>query len=62
MNNINNMENNWESGVYGAIRVSDNRYEFKHHNGVIVIFDSKQELDEYLEEYHLMTCELSQTS
>ena len=56
------MKNNWEKGIYGAINVSDNEYEFKHHNGVIMIFDSKEELDEYLEEYHLMTCELSQTS
>ena len=52
---------NWEKGIYGAINVSDNEYKFKHHNGVIMIFDSKEELDEYLEEYHLMTCELSCT-
>lgn len=53
------MKDNWENGIYGAMRVFNNKYEFKHHNGKIVAFDSKEELDEYLEEYHLMTCELS---
>ena len=56
------MKDNWENGIYGAMRVFNNKYEFKHHNGEIIIFDSKEELDEYLQEYHSMTCELSQSS
>ena len=56
------MKDNWKDGIYGATRVFNNKYEFKHHNGKIVTFDSQEELDEYLEEYHLRTCELSQTS
>lgn len=56
------MWENWKDGVYGATRVFNNKYEFKHHNNSIITFDSEEELDEYLQEYHLMTCELSQSS
>lgn len=55
------MEENWKNGIYGATRVFNNKYELKHHNGKIISFDSKEELDEYLQEYHTKTCELSQS-
>ena len=53
------MWENWKDRVYGATRVFNNKHELKHHNGKIISFDSKEELDEYLQEYHFLSCELS---
>jgi len=53
---------NWIKGLYGESRVFNNKYQFKHYNGNIVSFSSKEELDEYLEEYFLNQCDLSNNS
>jgi hypothetical protein len=53
------MKSTWVKGLYGDTRVFNNKYEIKHHNGNIVSFDSKEELNEYIEQYFLNQCDLS---
>ncbi len=53
------MKSTWVKGLYGDTRVFNNKYEIKHHNGNIVSLDSKEELNEYIEQYFLNQCDLS---
>lgn len=57
------MENTtWKSILFGNVKVFNNKYEFKHYSGKIVSFDSKEELEDYIQEYFDISCNLSQTS
>ena len=52
----------WQKGLYGDIRIFNNKYEIKHHNGNTISFNSKKELEEYLQEYFANQCDLSSNS
>jgi hypothetical protein len=57
------MENTeWTKGLYGDTRVFDNKYQIKHHDNTVISFDSKEELEDYLQEYFLNQCDLSRNS
>jgi hypothetical protein len=57
------MENTeWIKGLYGDTRVFDNKYQIKHHDNTVISFDSKEELEDYLQEYFLNQCDLSRNS
>ena len=57
------MENtDWIQTLMGRKRVFNNKIEFEHHLGQTVVFDSEEELNEYLQEYFLNMCDLSSNS
>lgn len=57
------MENTtWKSGLLGDTRVFNNKYEFRHHSGMVVSFDSEEELKDYIQACFENDCDLSQNS
>jgi len=52
----------WVKGLLGDTRVFNNEYQFRNYDGSIESFSSMEELEDYLKEYFLYICELSQTS
>ena len=49
----------WTEGLLGDTRVFNDEYQIRHHNGNVKSFDSKEELEDYLQEYFLNQCDLS---
>jgi hypothetical protein len=53
----------WIIGLFGKQRKNNNKFEFVHTNSnKIIIFDTKKELEDYLQEYFIHQCELSSNS
>jgi len=51
----------WEQILLGYTRKFKRKYQFKsNHIGRIYSFDSKEELDDFLQEYFIYFCEVSQ--
>ena len=51
----------WEQILLGYTRKFKRKYQFKNYTGKIYSFDSKEELDNFLQEYFIYSCELSNT-
>lgn len=53
----------WIKGLYGKKRIYNNKIEFVHNcSNKVLLFNSNEELEEYLQEYHIHQCELSVNS
>ena len=49
----------WEQILLGYTRKLKRKYQFKNYTGKIYSFDSQEELDNFLQEYFIYYCELS---